>query len=131
MGFVVVSGLFAGSRKVASVSGACVSNLLVGLYAVYFFMIAYKGDSMKVMGLVQQDAPKFLPWVIVIVILSALYNNEKTHAVVKPFIILAVIAFVLKNFGVLSSEVSKIYYSASGTTKPKVNQQVNQSVAAK
>ena len=94
------------------------SNLLVGFYALYFFMTAYKGDSQKVMGLVQQDAPKFLPWAVVIVVLSMLYNNDKTHKIVEPFIFLAVLAFVLKNFGVISAEFSKIYHSASGIPKP-------------
>ena len=97
------------------------SNLLIGFYGLYLLMTAYKGDSQKVMGFVQEDAPKFLPWAIAIVVLSLLYNNDKTHKIVEPFIFLAILTFVLKNFKVISAEVSKIYHSASGTTPPLPN----------
>lgn len=88
------------------------SNLLVGIYAVYLLFVAYKGNASEIMGDVQEDAPGFLPWMVAVVVLSVLYNNDTARPIVKPFIFLAILTFVLKNFVPLKTEVQKIYQSA-------------------
>lgn len=92
------------------------NNILVGLYALYFFFTAYKGNSAKAMADIQRDAPGFMPWMLSIIVLSLLYNNEKTRKITEPFIFLIVVSFVLKNFTQIKTEVQTIYQGAVGST---------------
>ncbi len=105
------------------------NNLLVGLYGVWFLMVASKGNSAEAIADVQKDAPGFLPWVISIIVLAWLYNNEATQKAVKPFIFLIILAFVLKNYQTIKAQFGGIYQSATGTNVNGVHLLPNQTMA--
>jgi len=81
---------------------------LVGLYALFFIFVGSSGKSTKLKDEVSKDAKGFAPWLISIIVLRWAYSNDTLKPVVKPFIFLAVLVFVLKNYGKLVSQINSV-----------------------
>lgn len=87
---------------------------LVGLYALYLMFVGVNGHSSKLFADIEADAKGFAPWLIAILVLRALSNSNTLKPMVTPFIGLAVLTFVLKNYGQLVAQVDDI----TGLTLP-------------
>lgn len=81
---------------------------LIGLYGIYLIFVGYKGNEKALMSALSQDGPGFLPWLIVVIILGTMYRSDTLRPVVKPFIALAILTFVLKNYGTLKTQVTDV-----------------------
>jgi hypothetical protein len=81
---------------------------LVGAYALYFILAGIKGNSSALVTLVERDGKNFLPWILAVLVLRALYNVESLRPMIKPFIGLAALTFVLKNWNVVVSQLNAI-----------------------
>ena len=88
---------------------------VIGLYGLYLVLVGAKGNTGKLMEKAQADAPAFMPWLISLGVLAALYENDTTKPVAKPFLFLAILSFVLINFDTLKAQVSSLYNSATST----------------
>jgi hypothetical protein len=85
-----------------------VSYGLVGLYAIYFIMVGVRGNATALLDDVQQDGKAFLPWIIAIVVLRAMYGSDTLRPLIKPFIALAALTFVVKNFATVAGQLNQI-----------------------
>jgi hypothetical protein len=85
-----------------------VSYGLVGAYAIYFILVGIHGNSSKLVTLVERDGKNFLPWILAILVLRAMYNVESLRPMVKPFIGLAILTFVLKNWNNVATQLNQI-----------------------
>jgi len=85
-----------------------VSYGLVGLYALYLMFVGVNGHASELFTDIEADAKGFAPWLIAILVLRALSNSNTLKPMVTPFIGLAVLTFVLKNYGQLVSQVDQI-----------------------
>jgi hypothetical protein len=81
---------------------------LIGLYGLYFVLVGIHGNSGKMVAQVQQDGKGFIPWVLAILILRAMYSSDTLRPMVKPFIGLAALTFVLKNYAKVVTQVNQI-----------------------
>lgn len=81
---------------------------LIGLYALFLIFVGYRGNASQLFQYVSEDAKGFSEWVVAILILRALYSVDALKPFVKPFAGLAVLAFVLKNYQVVASQVDAI-----------------------
>lgn len=81
---------------------------LIGLYGLYFILVGYQGNASALMGNLQQDGKKFLPWILAILVLRGLYASETLRPMVKPFMVLALITFVLKNYATVAGQVNEL-----------------------
>jgi len=81
---------------------------LVGAYALYFILVGIHGNSSKLVTLVERDGRNFLPWILAILILRALYNVESLRPLIKPFIGLAILTFVVKNWNNVVNQLNQI-----------------------
>lgn len=81
---------------------------LVGAFAIYFVLVGINGNSSKLVTLVERDGRQFLPWILAILVLRALYNVESLRPMVKPFIGLAILTFVLKNWSNVASQLNQL-----------------------
>jgi hypothetical protein len=103
-----------------------VSYGLVGAYALYFILVGIKGNSSKLVALVERDGRGFLPWILAILVLRALYNVESLRPLIKPFIGLACLTFVLKNWDNVVGQLNQILPAnvqipaSSGISSPAV-----------
>lgn len=88
-------------------------TLALGLYAIYFLLVAVNGNSGKLFEQLQADGPAFLPWLVVAAVLGALYNYDRTRDFAGMFILLVAIAFFLKNYDALRNQFAPIYSKAT------------------
>lgn len=101
------------------------NGLIVGVYGLYLILVGFNGNASSLAGKVQDDAPKFLPWVIAIFVLAFLHGSSETgRKVTGPFIALLVLSFVLNRFSTLQAQTKQLWdmgaaaagSSASSTT---------------
>lgn len=81
---------------------------LVGLYALYLIFVGYRGNSTALFTDVSEDAKGFAPFVIAIIILASLKNSDTLKPFITPFIGLALLTFVLKNYTKVAVQVDEI-----------------------
>jgi hypothetical protein len=81
---------------------------LIGLYALYFILVGLHGNAGQMVSNVEQDGQKFIPWILAILVLRALYASDTLRPLVKPFIVLAVLVFFLKNYATVAGQVNQI-----------------------
>lgn len=81
---------------------------LVGLYAIYFIFVGINGNARKMTDAVQTDGKDYLVWILAIVILRALYANEKARPVVGAFSTLVLVSFFLMHYKTLAGELNRI-----------------------
>jgi hypothetical protein len=114
MGFDRISRISFRTREICRLREAGIMNgFIIGLYGVYLLLVGFEGNSSKMVDALRKDAPGFLPWAVSIAVLAAMYENENTRQIAKPFIFLLIITFVLRNFDVLKKQ-SKELYKMSG-----------------
>jgi hypothetical protein len=81
---------------------------LIGLYALYFILVGLHGNAGTMVSNVEQDGQKFIPWILAILVLRALYASDTLRPLVKPFIVLAALVFFLKNYATVAGQVNQI-----------------------
>ena len=81
---------------------------LIGAYALYFIMVGVKGNAGALYQNVMQDGKAFLPWIIAIFVLKALYSSDTLRPFIKPFIGLACLTFFLKNYNTMASQLNAL-----------------------
>lgn len=84
------------------------NGLILGLYGVFLLVVGLQGKQDVLLAEADKDMPGFIPWALAIVALIIMAQTEATEKLVKPFIGLLILNFVLMNFGNLSNEVSKL-----------------------
>jgi len=90
------------------------NGLILGLYGVYILAVGINGKTDALLTEVDKDMPGFIPWALAIIGLIILAQTEVTQKLVKPFIGLLILNFVLVNFGNLQSEVKKLRNLSTG-----------------
>jgi len=94
-----------------------VNGLILGLYGVFLVIVGIQGKSDLLIQEVDKDMPGFIPWALAIVALIVLAQTEATEKLVKPFIGLLILNFVLMNFSNLKNEINKIQAISKGSAQ--------------
>lgn len=81
---------------------------LIGLYALYFILVGTHGNAKTMVSQVQADGKNFMPWLIAILVLRALYSVETLRPLIKPFIALAGLTFFLKNYATITAQLNQL-----------------------
>lgn len=81
---------------------------LVGLYALYFIFVGINGNATEMVKAMEQDAKKFAPWLIAILILKALSKSDRIRPIIGPFIALALVTFTLTNYTQIVSQINEV-----------------------
>lgn len=85
------------------------TSLFVGLYGVYLLIVGARGNVSQLMANLGQDGPGYIPWLFAIIMIALLNESEVTAPLVKPFVFLVILTFVLRNFPTIEKQVSEIY----------------------
>lgn len=72
------------------------SALLGILYGVYFVLVGLRGNAPEFITALEQEG-QFLYWIVILLILAALWQVDTAEEFTKPFIFLIVIGFLLHN----------------------------------
>ena len=66
------------------------------VYALYLIGVGIKGNGQKLLTQVQSEK-QFLYWILVILILSALWESPYFSKLAKPLVVLVILGFLLHN----------------------------------
>lgn len=88
---------------------------LVGLYAVYLIFVGVHGNASPLFQAIQKDLKGYAPWVLAILVLKALYQVDSLRPAIRPFIFLAALTFILRNYTKVSGQINEI----TGLSLPK------------
>lgn len=90
------------------------NGLIIGVYGLYLVLVGVNGNAGSLVGKVQADAPKFLPWIIAIFVLAFLHGSSDTgKKITTPFLLLLILSFVLKRFDTLKSQSEQLWNMAA------------------
>lgn len=81
---------------------------VVGIYGVFLVMVGAKMRSGELIDTLKSDVGGFVPWGVAIATLAAMSENEATRGMVKPFVYLLILNFVLVNFDTVRNEFNKL-----------------------
>lgn len=79
---------------------------MIGLYGVYLILIGVKSNEAELGALLARDFGHYIPWLVAVAILAALSESEILGPAVKPFALLLVLAFMLKNWSQIVAQWS-------------------------
>lgn len=85
------------------------NGLIVLLYGLYLVVVGFAGNGPQLMANLEKDFPHYLPWLIAIMVLGALYQSEALEGLISAFILLALGTVVVKRFPVLKSQTVEIW----------------------
>lgn len=93
---------------------------LIGIYALYLIFVGFNGNAKAVLTDIESDASGFAPWLLAIVALKALASSDTIAPAVRPFIALAIVTFIVKNYGQLVGQLNQItgLKLPGGTSQP-------------
>lgn len=92
------------------------NGLILGLYGVYLLWVGVTGKSENLLDEVDADMPGFIPWALSIVALIVLAQSDATAKLVKPFIALLILNFILRNFTNLKTQLAKLQALSTGSS---------------
>lgn len=72
------------------------SSILAIVYGFYFVLVGIRGNGPAFLAAVSQET-QFLYWVIVLLVLAALWETDTGAELARPFAILIVVGFLLSN----------------------------------
>lgn len=85
------------------------TGLFIGVYALYLIVVGVEGNASALLSSLQKDMHGYLPWLFAIIMIALLAQNETTEKMVKPFIALLILNFVLRNAKKIESQIKEIY----------------------
>jgi len=82
-------------------------------YGIYALLVGMNGNSRQLVSEFDKDAGGFLPWAISIGVIAVIWEIPATKKLAAPFLLLAVLTFVLRNFDTLRSQFNKLQAEAA------------------
>lgn len=89
----------------------------ISLILIYIVAVGWNGNADKMLSQMGKDASGFAPFIASVIALMLL-SNTKAKPLVSPFITLAVITTILRNWNNVQNEVKTTYNTLSG--KPTI-----------
>lgn len=81
---------------------------LVGLYALFFIFVGAAGNAGPLINNVKNDGKNYLVWILAIVILRALYTNQKARPVIGAFSTLVFISFFMMHYKTIAAQINEL-----------------------
>jgi len=85
-----------------------VNSAILGLYGVYLLLIAFRGNARAFLTDMSTES-QFIYWLVAILGLGMLAKFEATRDIVGPFIVLAVVATVIRNGDTIARNMENVY----------------------
>ena len=88
------------------------NGLILGSLGVYALLLGFNGNGPQAVEMATDDARGFFPWAIAAGVLAFAYEYEYTRPIVGPFLFLAILGFVLRNFETLKNQLAALSNAA-------------------
>ncbi len=72
------------------------SSLIGVLYGVYFVLVGLRGNAPEFITAIEGEG-QFIYWLVILLVLSGLWQVDTGEEFTKPFIVLLIVGFLLHN----------------------------------
>jgi len=87
------------------------TSLLVGIYGLYLIAVGVKGNTSTMIGYVQEDAPGFVPWLLIVIVLVSLYDVPALSGFSEAFAVLIILGLIVSSNSQIVSQFKSFYDS--------------------
>lgn len=84
------------------------ASILLGVYGIYILAVVIAGNGKQLVDSVNDDAKDFLPWLTGVVLVAALYANDKTKPAAAPIAALLLLNVILRNWNTIAEQTQII-----------------------
>lgn len=81
--------------------------ILAIVYGVFLILVGARGNAGAFLGNLSQEG-QFVYWLIVLLVLAALWETELGASVAKPLVILIIAGFLLRNWSRLATNARQV-----------------------
>ena len=92
------------------------TSLLIGIYGIYFIAVGVKGNTSAMVKALESDLPGFTPWLVVVVVLTALYDVPEFKGPVEAFAVLAALGLLVNQKSNVVPQFEAFYQQITGNT---------------
>ena len=71
-------------------------GLLLFMYGLYLLIVGVRGKAGDLLTQIEHEK-QFVYWMVILLVLAALWETEEGEEIAKPFAALVVVGFLLKN----------------------------------
>lgn len=91
------------------------SAILALVYGFYFVLVGIRGNAPSLFAMIGQEK-QFLYWIVVLLVVAALWESETGEKLAKPLVVLIVIGFLLShnNWQTIGTNFRAILPAAKG-----------------
>ena len=87
--------------------------ILAIIYGVYFVLVGVRGNALGLVNDLSQEG-QFIYWVIVLLVVAALWETETGAQVARPLAALIIVGFLLVNWTKLVTNLRAVAPATSG-----------------
>lgn len=81
--------------------------ILAILYGAFLVMIGVRGNAIPFVNALSQEG-QFIYWILVLLVVAALWESELGEGVAKPLVILILVGFLLKNWTTIATNAKQV-----------------------
>jgi hypothetical protein len=85
------------------------TSLLIGIYGLYMIAVGVKGNTSTLVSYVDADAAGFVPWLVVVIVLLALYDVPELQGFAEAFAVLVVLSLIVSQRSEVVSQFESFY----------------------
>lgn len=83
------------------------TSVLLAAYAIYFVLVGAHGNASALVTDITSEK-QFVYWILVLIVVTALWESPVGEEVAKPLAALIVLGFLLKNYQTLSTNARQL-----------------------
>ena len=88
------------------------NGIILGSLGIYVLLVGFNGNGPEAVEMATEDAKGFFQWAVAAGVLAAAYEYEYTRPIVGPFLTLAILGFILRNFDTLKNQLAALSSAA-------------------
>jgi len=92
------------------------TSLMVGIYGLYLIAVGVKGNTKTLMLDLQQDAGGFVPWLLIVIVLLALYDVPGMQNFAEAFAVLAMLGLIVNSHSTIIPQFEQLYANLTGSS---------------
>jgi hypothetical protein len=93
------------------------TSLMVGIYGLYLIAVGVKGNTSTLISYLDADAEGFVPWLVIVIVLLALYDVPQLQGFAEGVATLVILSFIVSQRSTLVPQFTKFYADiASGSS---------------
>lgn len=95
------------------------AGILLFIYGLFFIGTGIQGNAPQLLTEIESEK-QFLYWIVILLVIGALWETESGEKIARPFVVLIVLGFLLKNnnWQTIATNAKNLMSATSSTAVP-------------